>query len=120
MTDNPDHDKFPGRRSEPRSITDRYHCVEFQLKGIGNIFQFKIWDISTKGMCVLVKKDSSVMGHINVGDVIAMKYFPTRSSGTVEELQTKIRHITKSEEGRFNRHYLVGLSVRDSIAVSPA
>ena len=116
MTENLYHDTPAGRRSEPRSITDQYHCVEFQPKGTATIFQFKIWDISSKGMCVLVKKDSSVMSYLNVGDIIEMKYYPTQPSGNMEALQTIIRHITKGEEGRFQRHYLVGLSVRENNA----
>ena len=100
-----------GRRSEPRSITDQYHCVEFQIYGMASFYQFKIWDISNKGMCILVKENSAVIDHIKVDDVIDMKYYPTQPSGSIEGIKTKIRHITKSEQGRFKGHYLVGLSI---------
>ena len=104
-------DNQAGRRSEPRSLTDQYHCVEFQIYSIGSFYQFKIWDISNKGLCILVKENSAVLNHIKVDDVIEMKYYPTESSGTIEDIKTKIRHITKSEQGRFKGHYLVGLSI---------
>jgi len=106
-------DNQAGRRSEPRSLTDQYHCVEFQIYSIGSFYQFKIWDISNKGLCILVKENSAVLNHIKVDDVIEMKYYPTESSGVIEDIKTKIRHITKSEQGRFKGHYLVGLSILD-------
>jgi len=106
-------DKQAGRRSEPRSLTDQYHCVEFQIYSIGTCYQFKIWDISTKGMCILVKENSAVLNHIKVDDVIEMKYYPKESSASIEGIKTQIRHITKSEQGRFKGHFLVGLSVLD-------
>jgi len=106
-----------GRRSEPRSFADQYHCVEFQIFSLGSFYQFKIWDISNKGMCILVKEDSAVMNHIKVDDVIEMKYYPKESSASIEGLKTQIRHITKSEHGRFKGHYLVGLSVLDKYPI---
>ncbi|MEW6671753.1 MAG: hypothetical protein AB1427_08610 [Thermodesulfobacteriota bacterium] len=106
-------DDLTGRRSEPRSITEQYHCVEFQIYSIGSFYQFKIWDISNKGMCILVKENSAVMNYIKIDDVIEMKYYPRESSATIEGIKTKIRHITKGEQGRFKGHYLVGLSILD-------
>ena len=106
-------DNQAGRRSEPRSFTDQYHCVEFQIYSIGSFYQFKIWDISNKGVCILVKENSAVMNHIKVDDVIEMKYYPKKSSASIESIKTQIRHITKSEHGRFKGHYLIGLSILD-------
>ena len=106
-------DNPSGRRSEPRSFTDQYHCVEFQIYSIGSFYQFKIWDISNNGSCILVKENSAVMNHIKVDDVIEMKYYPKESSASIEGIKTQIRHITKSEQGRFKGHYLVGLSILD-------
>lgn len=110
-------DNQDGRRSEPRSFTDQYHCVEFQIYSIGSFYQFKIWDISSKGMCILVKENSAVMNHIKIDDIIEMKYYPKESSASIEEIKTQIRHITKSEQGRFKGHYLVGLSVLDKYPI---
>jgi len=101
------------RRSEPRSLTDQYHCVEFQIYNLGSYYQFRIWDISNKGMCILVKEDSAVLNHIQVDDVIDMKYYPKEPNAPIEGMKTQIRHITKSEQGRFKGHYLVGLSILD-------
>ena len=99
------------RRSKPRNIIDRYYSVEFSIRGSTYTYQFKIWDISPKGICVLVREDSDLLNHLKVGDILDLKYYPTDSSKPIEYLKTKIRHITKDEKGRFKGLYLVGLSI---------
>jgi len=102
------------KRSEPRSIIDRYYSVEFLLIGCSFVYQFKIWNISTKGICVLVKEDSDLLHHVKVGDVLNLRYCPTDSSLPSELLETEIKHITRDEQGRFKGVYLVGLSILEN------
>jgi len=109
MADNP-----PERRSEPRSIIDRYYSVEFSIRDSAYVYQFKIWDISPKGICVLVKEDSDLLNHLKVGDILDLKYYTTDSSKPTEYLKTEIKHITKDDTGRFKELYLVGLSILES------
>ena len=104
-------DEFVERRSEPREIIDKFYSVEFALKGIDFVYQFKIWNISSKGMCVLIKEDSVVLKHLKAGDIVDMKYYSSDSLSATEHLKTEIRHITKDDEGRFKGHFLVGLSI---------
>ena len=104
-------DNLHERRSEPRSIIDRYYSVEFSLSGCSFVYQFKIWNISTKGICVLVKEDSDLLNHLKVGDILNLKYYTTDSSKPIEFLKTEIKHITRDEQGRFKGVYLVGLSI---------
>ena len=104
-------DEFVEKRSEPREIVDKFYSVEFALKGIDFVYQFKIWNMSSKGMCVLIKEDSDVLKHLKAGDVVDMKYYGSDSLAPTEHLQTEIRHITKDNEGRFKGHVLVGLSI---------
>ena len=98
------------RRSEPRSIIDQYYSVEFSLSGCSFVYQFKIWNISSKGICVLVKEDSDLLNHVKVGDILNLKYYTTDSSKPIEFLKTEIKHITKDEQGRFKGVCLVGLA----------
>ena len=107
-------DDFTEKRSEPRSIIDQYHSVEFSLHDCAFTYQFKIWDISTKGICVLVKEDSDLLNHLKVGDILDLKYYTTDSSKPTEYLKTEIKHITKDDTGRFKELYLVGLSISES------
>jgi len=99
------------RRSEPRSIIDQYYSVEFSIRDCPFTYQFKIWDISTKGVCVLVKEDSHLLNYIKVGDILNLKYYRTDSTKPVEFLKTEIRHITRDETGPFKNLYLVGLAI---------
>ena len=104
-------DEFVEKRSEPREIVDKFYSVEFALKGIDFVYQFKIWNMSAKGMCVLIKEDSDVLKHLKAGDIVDMKYYSSDSLAPTEHLQTEIRHITKDDEGRFKGHFLVGLFI---------
>ena len=100
-------------RSAPRSLVDQYYSIEFSLECLEYTYQFKIWNISSKGLCVVVKEDSEILKHLKVGDVLKIKYYQTNASQPAEFLTTEIRHITPDEEGRFKGHYLVGFLILD-------
>ena len=99
------------RRSESRERVSQYFSVEFVLGGADTIYQFRIWDLSPQGMCVLVKSDSDLLKHLKVGQNWNMKYYGDDASRPADYLTTQIRHITRDESGRFKDHYLVGLSI---------
>mgnify|MGYP001814472420 CR=1 FL=1 len=105
---------FTDRRTAERKPPEKYYSVQFSVKDIGFFYQFKIWNVSSKGMCILVGEDSSVVAHLHVGDIIKMQYYLSESVGSTEEFETEIRHITKNDQGRFKGHYLVGLAIMDS------
>ena len=99
------------KRSEPRIELDHFHSVEIAVKGLPYTYQFKIWDRSSKGVCVVVKEDSDFINYLKVGDIFDMKYYGEDPRAPAEHLKTEVRHITKDEEGRFKGHYLVGISI---------
>ena len=99
------------KRSEPRTELEEYHSVEFKIPDLGSLYQFKVWNISSKGMCLLVREDSDVVKHIEVGNVMDMKCYRTDFSLPPENLKIRIKHITKEDLGRFKGHYLVGLLI---------
>jgi PilZ domain len=111
MSTNDLHENAPERRSEKRAEAERYYSVQFTAEGLASYYQFKLWNISTKGMCILVKEDSEVLKHLAVGDIIEMTYYLTDSQGAQETLKTQIKHITLNEDGRFQGHFMVGLSI---------
>ena len=88
------------RRPESRTILDRYYSVEFQLQDTGNVYQFKLRDMSLKGLGILVNKDSAVLKHLKVGDTVAMKYIPPESAGSSESLKTKLHILLKKMKRR--------------------
>ena len=111
MNDKPTDNSRPERRAETRSPSERYYSVEFTVKDLASAYQFKIWNISSQGMCILIKENSKILPYIKVGDIITMKYYLTESVGTTEDVKTEIKHITKDDQGRFKGHFLVGLAI---------
>ncbi len=102
------------KRSELRTEIDQYYSVEFSVPGATFAYQFKIWNLSSKGLCVAVKNDSDLLKHLNVGAVLNMKYYSTDSSNPMVHLKTEVKHITKNEQGQFKGHTLVGLSILEN------
>ncbi len=75
MTENDQTRSLSDRRSDARKPPEKYYSVQFSVKDLGYFYQFKIWDVSSKGMCILVGEDSSVVDHLHVGDIIKMQYY---------------------------------------------
>ncbi|UCD30984.1 MAG: PilZ domain-containing protein [Desulfobacterales bacterium] len=111
MNDHANTENIEEKRSEPRIILDQYYYVEFVLQETGHIYKFKLRDISSNGLCILVNETSAVLKHLKVGETLDMTYHPPQPSTPVESLKTKIMHITKDEQAPFKGHYLVGLSI---------
>ena len=101
-------------RSDRRILAKDYYSVEFQVKGIGPIYQFKLWDESAHGLSILVKEGSSVLDLLQVDDILEMNFFKDDPSGIMKNVKTKIVHMTKQESGRFSGHFLIGLSTQIS------
>ena len=99
------------RRSETRAAAERYYSVQFTTEGLASFYQFKLWNISAKGMCILVKEGSEVLKHLSVGDTLDMTYYLVDNQGANEQLKTQIKHITQNDDGRFQGHFMVGLSI---------
>ncbi len=102
------------KRSEPRTELEKYHSVEFKVSERASLYQFKIWNMSSKGMCLLVRDDSEILNDLQVGSVLNMKYYTTDFSQPPEEFKTQIKHISREPHGKFDGHFLVGLFILDT------
>jgi hypothetical protein len=98
-------------RDDSRTEVDQYYSVEFLIPDGNLIYQFRIWNLSSRGICVVVKEDSDLLKYLEVGNILDMKYHPADSSCPTEYLKTQIKHITKDKQGRFRNHVLVGLLI---------
>ena len=107
------HETGIDRRGAERSPEKKYYSVQFAVKDLGYFYQFKIRDVSSLGLCILVDEKSKVLKHLKVGDVLEMKYYLSESMGSTETFKTKIRHITKDADKRFKGHYQIGLETLD-------
>jgi hypothetical protein len=114
VPDNPEE-----RRSEPRIVLDQYYSVEFQLKDTGNVYKFKLRDISSNGLGILANADSAVLKHLKVGDSLDMKYYPSEASEPTESLKTRIMHITPKKNPPFKGHFIIGLLITEKQTLDP-
>ena len=99
------------KRDEARTEVDKYYSVELSIPDVSLRYQFRIWNLSSRGVCIVVKEDSDLLKHLEVDNILNMKYYPTDSSCPKEHLKTQIKHITKDKQGRFRNHVLVGLFI---------
>jgi len=102
------------RRSENRTIIiDRSYSVEINLGRPIPIYQLKLRDISGHGVCILVKEGSSILNHLEVDQVLEMKYWSESRSEPTGYLEAKVKYISKQDKGPFKKHYLIGLFIKD-------
>lgn len=103
-------DNIAERRSEPRVPADPFNSVEISVPALSSIYLFPLRHLSETGLGILVQQSSDIVNHIQVGDILDMKYLSQMSSPPVE-IKTQIKHITKMDAGRYKGHYTVGLKI---------
>jgi hypothetical protein len=101
------------RRREPRRPPDTYTSAEFRMNTAKCLFQSRVWNFSSRGMCLLLREDSSVLEDLEIGKVMEVKYYPADLSRPPETRRTRIAHITRESEGKFKNHFLIGLRIVD-------
>ena len=103
------------KRSVLREAADKYYSIEFKVEDPGLSYRFKLRDISSTGMCILVKETSELLNYIKTGDILNVKYYFEEPLEKKELITTRIKHITKNNHGRYKGHYLVGLEISEYI-----
>ncbi len=98
----------------PRSYCDQYSSVEISNGTIDFSYHFKLWDIASTSMCILVKENSKIVSQLKEGDTFDMKYYTSDPLFPAEYRRTAIQNINKDSNGRFKGHYLVHLEILDT------
>jgi hypothetical protein len=106
------NNKTTESRSGPRTFVEKYRSVEFSISKRDPIFQFRIRDVSSSGMGILLTGSSKALKHLEVGQILQMTYNPETGNGPPVQMKTEIRHITYLEDGRYKGQYLVGLAIK--------
>lgn len=99
------------QRSEDRRIINKYYTVEFLINELKLVYKFKIWDINSKGISLLVNEDSDLLNYLKAGDILHLRYHTSDSSKPIDYLKTAIRHISRVDKERFKGYCVVGLSI---------
>jgi hypothetical protein len=90
---------------------NHYYSVEFSPSGVEIPYQFRLWNIASRPLCVVVREDSEIVSRLRVGEIFNMKYYSTDDVRPGEYLETAISEITRDDAGPFKGHYLVGLEI---------
>jgi len=96
------------RRAYSRQPSQKFHSVEMKLSSLP-IYLFKLKDVSKKGACFMVKEDSAILKHLEVGQILNMRYHAEEETEPSEVIKSEIRYITKALEKPYQGHYLVGI-----------
>jgi hypothetical protein len=105
---------LPDRRSDSRQAALRTYRAELHLAGTP-AHLFMIRDMSSKGACILMGKDSSFLKLISVDQVVDVHFVSRDPSYPSGRFRSKIRHISTTQETRYRNHWLVGLSILERL-----
>jgi len=108
-------DSLMERRSEKRAFPAGFHGAEIKLTGIP-LYLFKLKDISDNGAGLLVKENSAMINHLEVGQFLNIKFYSDAQTDINDDFESEIKHITKIDKGRYKGHYLIGVQMLEKIA----
>ena len=98
------------KRSAARSLATGSHGAEIKLTGVP-LYQFKLKDISPDGAGILVKDDSAMINHLEIGQTLKIKFQMSHRPELDGYYESMIKHITRIKERRYKGHYLVGVKM---------
>ena len=92
----------------------QYQRVEFSVDGLPAEYQFKIRNMDSMPMCIVITENSSVLPRLKVGHRLKMKYYSADSVYQIDLKETAISEITKDKRERFKGSSLVGLEILEN------
>lgn len=98
--------------NENRIETMDYHSAEFKLRHQKILYQFKIRKSNSEPMFAVVQEGSKALENIKEGDIVNMRYFHLDKTRPADNIETKIKYITKDSSLGFKNHYVVGLGLQ--------
>ena len=98
------------KRSSKRALPPGSHGAEIKLTGVP-LYQFKLKDISDNGASILVKEDSAMINHLEVGQSLNIRFHLSSRADLSGYFESKIKHITKIVARRYKGHYSVGVQI---------
>ncbi len=106
-------DHYSEQRMEKRTLIDKYYSVQFSLNQKVPIYQFRLKDISSFGLCIVIKKGSPVLEKIHKDEKLDMTFCAADSPTERAQYKTKIVHITPDKSGKYKNHVLMGFAIVD-------
>lgn len=115
----PEHnaiEKSKERRNQERVESLRGCSAVIRLRGIP-VYQFKLKDLSGNGTCFLVKEESSILRHLTLGQEIEIQFHGIDGILAAMVHRSQIMHITRSNQGRYRGHILVGVRILSRLPI---
>lgn len=98
-------------RSETRMTALEFSSVAFKPATADLEYHFRLRDFSASGLGILVKKDSDLLRHIHVGDILEVQYHQGNATPTPRHFKVEIRHISLPAHEKPAGHLVVGLKI---------
>jgi hypothetical protein len=98
------------KRSQPRRAKLRNYRIEIKFVG-KPIYQFRVINVTVKGVGLLIKDDSAFLKMIEVGQVVEADFISPKGTAPSGLYKAEIKHITKLDIQERRSHFLVGLSI---------
>jgi len=105
------------KRVEARASRFQNYRIEIKLVGTP-IYQFKVNDVSTKGAGLLVSESSAFLKMIEIGQTVDANFISPHGANPSGMYQVEIRHITRTDGGRYIGFRLVGILIREKLNLS--
>lgn len=96
-------------RSEIRQAASEFAAVEFKPSASTLNYLFKLREISSSGLGLIVKKNSDFLNHVRVEDILTVKFHKGSAAIPPQYFKAQIRHISEPVDGTPENHMIVGL-----------
>jgi hypothetical protein len=102
-------------RLEIREAASEFAAVELKPSTSALSYVFKLRDLSSSGLGLLVKKDSGLLNYIRTQDIMVVKYHKGNSAIEPQYIKVQVRHISTPINGKPENHVVVGLLVLEKL-----
>lgn len=102
------------KRGQARAPKLRNHRVEIKLVG-EPIYQFKVTDISARGVGLVVNETSRFLKLAKVGQVLDVHFLSPRGTEPRGSYRVEIRHITDTEQGQYKGVRRIGVRLLERL-----
>jgi hypothetical protein len=110
MTEKTTTENPADRRSEIRENLEKIKSLELKLPSLP-IYLFRVKDTSSDGICFVVKGDSDILNHIQLGQILDVRYHAEDITKPSEVFTSEIKHITEIDKGPNRNYQIVGLMI---------
>jgi hypothetical protein len=110
MTEKTPTENHTERRAEIRETLEKMKSLELKLPSLP-IYLFRVKDTSSNGICFVVKGDSDILNHIQLGQILDVRYHAEDITKPSEVFTSEIKHITEIDKGPNRNYQIVGLMI---------